>query len=317
MGFEPTAGLEHPARDFESPAFVRSATPPEFKIIGMFSMTGFGRGESEGERWCAVAVIRSVNGKGLDVSIRVPPFLIVLEPKIRERVKTRLRRGTVQVVIEVEPKEVIPPIDTEKLAKGVEMIKEIAETKVGLALSGDKVFEFAWKYAEKTALEVDEDLESTVLRALDNALEGLIASRRKEGEALKRDMEERINRIEEILKEIEARKESIEDRIREKILTRAKDMKLPEDHPTVLNELMFLLERMDVNEEVTRLKAHIKRFREVIAREGEIGKNLEFLAQEIHREITTLGNKIPDLSEFTVAIKVEVDKIKQQAANVE
>jgi uncharacterized protein (TIGR00255 family) len=283
----------------------------------MFSMTGFGKGEAEGDRWRSSVVIRSLNGKGLDVSVKVPSFLLPLEPKIREKVRESLRRGTVQIFVEVEPREVIPPVDTEKLAKGAEIIKGIAEEKLRLSLSGDKVFELAWKYAEKTALEVDEDLERSVLEALSAALEGLLASRRKEGEALRRDMEERVQKIEAILGEIEKRKEYIRERIRDRILSRAKEMKLPEDHPTVLNELMFLLERMDVNEEITRLRAHLDRFREVLSKEGEIGKNLEFLAQEMHREITTLGNKIPDLSEFAVAIKVEVDKIKQQAANVE
>ena len=317
MGFEPTAGLEHPARDFESPAFVRSATPPEFKIIDMFSMTGFGKGEAEGGRWRVNVIIRSVNGKGLDVSVRSPSFLTVLEPKIREKVKERLRRGTVHVFVEAEPKEVIPPIDTEKLKKGAEIIRDTAEGVLGLTLSGDKIFELAWKYAEKTALEVEEDLEKTVMRALSTALDDLIASRRKEGEALRRDIQERIDRIEEILKRIELRKDEIQKNVREKVLTRAKELRLQEEHPTVLNELMFLLERIDINEEIARLKAHIDRFREVISREGEVGKNLEFLAQEMHREITTLGNKMPDLSEFTVAVKVEIDKIRQQVANVE
>ncbi|MDQ7038087.1 MAG: YicC/YloC family endoribonuclease [Aquificota bacterium] len=283
----------------------------------MFSMTGFGKGEAEGERWKVSVVIRSLNGKGLDVSVRSPSFLMVLEPKIREKVKESLKRGTVHVFLEAEPKEVIPPVDTEKLRRGAQVIKSIAERDLGLTLSGDKIFELAWKYAERTALEVEEDLEEAVMDALSTALADLLASRRKEGEALKRDIQERVHRIEEILKRIELRKEEIQESIREKVLTRAKDMKLQEEHPTVLNEIMFLLERMDVNEEVARLKAHIDRLREVLSREGEVGKNLEFLAQEMHREITTLGNKMPDLSEFTVAIKVEIDKIRQQAANVE
>ncbi len=317
MGFEPTAGLDHPARDFESPAFVRSATPPEFKIIGMFSMTGFGRGEAEGERWRATTVIRSLNGKGLDVSVRIPTFLMAVEPKIKDKVKGKVRRGSIQVFVEVEPKDVIPPVDVERLIRGAEIVRDLAQNKLGLNLTGDKIFEFAWKYAERTTMELDEDLEATVLGSLSKALEDLVSSRRREGELLKKDIEERISRIENILKEIEARKEIIETSVKEKIVERSKEMKLPEDHPTVLNEIMFLLERMDINEEITRLKIHLRRFREVMSKEGEVGKNLEFLAQEMHREITTLGNKMPDLSEFVVAIKVEVDKIKQQAANVE
>ncbi len=317
MGFEPTAGLEHPARDFESPAFVRSATPPEFKIIDMFSMTGFGKGESEGERWKVTVVIKSLNGKGLDVSVKVPQFLMAVEPKVRERIRERIRRGTVQVFIEAEPKEIIPPVDPEKLSIGAKTVKEIAEKVLNLSITGDKVFELAWKYAEKTSMDLDEDLEKTIMDALEKALDELIMSRKREGEALKKDIEERLFKIEELIKKIEAEKDRIEASIKEKILERAKEMSLPEEHPTVINEIMFLLQRMDINEEVARLRSHIERVRETLSREGDVGKKLEFLAQEMHREITTLGNKMPDLSEFAVAVKVEVDKIKQQAANVE
>ncbi|AAC06937.1 endoribonuclease YicC domain-containing protein [Aquifex aeolicus] len=116
---------------------------------------------------------------------------------------------------------------------------------------------------------------------------------------------------------LDRKKEEFKERIKERVLERAKALNLPEEHPTVLNELMFLLEKYDVNEEVQRLKAHVERFKKLLESEGEVGKKLEFLAQEMHREITTLGNKIPDFSEYTVEVKAEIDKIKQQAANVE
>jgi len=112
-------------------------------------------------------------------------------------------------------------------------------------------------------------------------------------------------------------KDDIVGRIRERIVERAKRLNLTEEHPLVLNEIVFLLEKMDVEEEVTRLKTHLSRFRKLLAEQGDVGKRLEFLAQEMHREINTLGNKIPDLSEFVVEIKAEIDRIKQQAANVE
>ncbi len=316
VGFEPTAGLKHPARDFESPAFVRSATPPEIKIIGMLSMTGFGKGEGESERWKVTSMIRSLNGKGLDVSVRMPSFLMPLEPKIKDLIKGELRRGTVHVFVDLESKEILPPVDLERLKKNAEMLRKLTEEELGLSVNDDTVFEFAWKYSEKTVTEVDEELEGTVLLAVKNALKELINSRRREGEALRRDISERVSRIEEILGGVVQRKDEILQRVRERILERAKALGLPEEHPTVMNEILFLLERMDVEEEITRLKAHISRLRRLME-EREVGKKMEFLCQEMHREITTLGNKIPYLSEFVVEIKTEVDRIKQQAANVE
>ncbi len=317
MGFEPTAGLKHPARDFESPAFVRSATPPDFKIIGMFSMTGFGRGEAESENWKVSVMVRSLNGKGLDVSFRAPTFLMPVEPKVKELIKGRLRRGTLHVVLDVESKRILPPVDVEKLAGNVNMLLKLSREGLNLSVSDDTIFELSWKYSEKSTVEVDEELELTIMMALERALEELLESRRKEGEALKEDLLGRVQKIEELLSKIENRKEEITDRVRERILERAKRLGLPEEHTTVLNEIMFLLEKMDVAEEVTRLKTHISRFRKILTEEEDVGKKLEFLAQEMHREITTLGNKIPDLSEYTVEIKAEIDRIKQQAANVE
>ncbi len=317
MGFEPTAGLKHPARDFESPAFVRSATPPDFKIIGMLSMTGFGKGEAESENWKARVMMRSLNGKGLDISVRMPSYLLPVEQKIKNLIKEKLRRGSLYVMVDVESKKAVPPVDLEKLSQNVSLIKEISKG-AGLSISDDTVFEYSWKYAEKTVMEVEEDLENTILEATKLALEELLEARRREGEALKKDLEGRISRIEELLEKVVAKKDTILERVKEKVLERAKKLDLPEEHPVVVNEILFLLERMDVEEEVTRLKTHVERFKKLISSaSGEVGKKLEFLAQEMHREITTLGNKIPDLSEFVVEIKAEIDRIKQQSANVE
>ncbi len=280
-------------------------------------MTGFGKGEAESENWKASVMIRSLNGKGLDVSLRAPTFLMPIEQKAKEVIKSRLRRGTLHVVVDVESKRVIPPVDTEKLKGNVSMLQELSRNELGLSVSDDLIFELGWKYSEKMTVEVDEELEDTILNAITKALEELIESRRREGEALKGDFLNRVERIRELLSKIEEEKDKIIDKVKEKVLERAKRLELPEEHPTVLNEIMFLLEKMDVEEEVTRLRTHLQRFRKLLDEDRDVGKKLEFLAQEMHREITTLGNKIPDLSEYVVEIKAEIDRIKQQAANVE
>ncbi len=282
----------------------------------MFSMTGFGKGEHETENWRATVMMRSLNGKGLEISLRMPPYLLPIEKEIKDRIKSRLRRGTITVYLDLEQKVVQPPIDTEKLRANVEMLKELV-SKLHLMPTDDKILDYAWRYSEKTEVEVDEELKSVVLEAIKKALEELLESRKKEGDALRKDLEERVKRIEQHLAVIDEKREEIKERIKQRVIERAKALNLPEEHPTVLNELMFLLEKYDVNEEVARLKAHIERFKKLLESEGEVGRKLEFLAQEMHREITTLGNKIPDLSEYVVEIKSEIDKIKQQAANVE
>ncbi len=282
----------------------------------MYSMTGFGKGEFESDSWRASVMVKSLNGRGLDVSVRIPGYLMPVEEKVRKRVKSRLRRGTVQVAVDVESKEASLPVDGEKLKENVELLRAISN-EAGLEVGDDKIFELSMRYSEKSSTEVDEEIERTILTALDTALEELLESRRREGEVLKKDLSDRAERIERILEEIISKKESILKRVREKVVERAKRLELPEEHPTVINELLFLIEKMDVEEEITRLKSHLERFKKLLDSDGEAGKKLEFLAQEMHREINTLGNKIPDMSSFVVDIKSEIDRIKQQVANVE
>ncbi len=279
-------------------------------------MTGFGKGEHESENWKVVVMLRSLNGKGLDISLRLPSYLLPLEKEIKDEIKKHLRRGTVSVFLDIEQKLVRPPVDPEKLRQNLDLFRELTR-ELGLSPTDDKILDYAWRYSEKTEMEVDEELKETLLLALRKALAELLESRKKEGEHLRRDLEERIRRIEEIVNLLDEKKEEVKERIKKRVLERAKALNLPEEHPTVLNELLFLLEKYDVNEEITRLRTHISRFKKLLNAEGEVGKKIEFLAQEMHREITTLGNKIPDLSEYVVEVKAEIDKIKQQAANVE
>ena len=282
----------------------------------MRSMTGFGRGEAQSENWIVSVVIRSVNGKGLDVSVRGPTFLLPLEKEIKDLVREKLIRGTVHVFIEVEPKSITSPVDTEKLFGSIKMLKDLTES-AGISVSDDVLFEISWRFSEKISSEVDQELKETLLGAVKQALGDLILSREKEGKALKEDITRRLEAIEEALKALLERKDSIYEEVKNKVLERAKNLGLPEEHPTVVQEILFLLERMDVEEEVTRLKTHVEAFKNFLEREGEVGKRLEFLAQEMHREITTLGNKLPGVSDLVVEIKANVDRIKQQAANVE
>jgi len=107
------------------------------------------------------------------------------------------------------------------------------------------------------------------------------------------------------------------ERLKHRVLERAKELGLPEENPTVLNEIVFLLSKMDIEEELTRFKVHLERFENLLNSEEEVGRRLDFLLQEMHREINTLGNKMPELSKWAVEIKVEIDRLKQQVANVE
>ncbi len=279
-------------------------------------MTGFGKGEEESEGWRVRVFIKSVNGKSLEVFIKSNVDLTPVEMALRKKVKERLRRGTVSVVVEVETKKAEYLIDTQRVKDNLQLVKSLAR-ELSLNVSDDVLFQISWRYAEKKSEEMNQELQGSIERALESAIEELIKSRKEEGEALARDMGERLGRIEKTFDLILKEREKVYEGLKNRVLEKARELGLSESHPTVLNEITFLLSKMDIEEEITRFKAHLERAREVLKPQEEAGRRLDFLLQEMHREINTLGNKMPELSHYVVEIKAEIDRLKQQSANVE
>ncbi len=279
-------------------------------------MTGFGKGEFEDENWKAVVVIKSVNGKGLDIHLKAPSFLIPLEPSLRDMLKEKIKRGSVTISIDIDSKQVLTPLNIQKLILGVETIRVMAE-ELELHLSHDQVFEFAWRLAEKQKMELDESVQNVIIQAFRKAMDSLVESRSIEGSYLASDIRGRAEKIRSLLEKVKQNREKYNEEIKRKILERAEELKLDKESPLVLNEIVFLLQRYDIQEEITRLESHLKELNKLIDTEGEIGRKIEFLAQEMYREVNTIGSKIPDLGKIVVDLKTEIDRIKQQSANIE
>lgn len=282
----------------------------------MRSMTGVGKGVSEGERWKVTTFVKSVNGRGLEVSVRSDIFLGDLEQDVRRWVKEYVIRGTVNVVLQIETKLPQAPFDLQKLESILQSLKDVKE-KLSLNVSDDTLFMISVRLAGETKEEPDEELRSVLTESLQMALRELVKSREEEGRYLKEDILRRVKLISSLLEEIGEKKDAILQALKEKVAERAREVGLLQEDPTVMNELLFLISRMDVSEEYTRLKAHLQRFLDTLEAEGDIGKKLDFLLQEMHREITTLGNKMPELSHLVVDLKTEIERLRQQVANVE
>ena len=279
-------------------------------------MTGFGKGEFEDENWKAVVVIKSVNGKGLDIHLKAPSFLIPLEPSLRDMLKEKVKRGSVTISIDIDSKQVLTPFNIQKLILGVETIRVMAE-ELELHLSHDQVFEFAWRLAEKQKMELDESVQNVVIQAFKRAMDSFVESRSIEGSYLASDIKGRVKKIEDLLENIKQNRERHNEEIKKKIIERAEELKLDKESPVVLNEILFLLQRFDIQEEITRLESHLNELNRLLNTEGEIGRKIEFLTQEMYREVNTIGSKMPDLSKIVVDLKTEIDRIKQQSANIE
>lgn len=282
----------------------------------MLSMTGYGSGTFENDRWIVNVFVRSLNGKTLEIFIKSNYNLMSLEFSVRKLVREFVRRGTVNLHIEVKRKELIEPVNLETLFTNINFFKILRE-KLSLSVSDDTILQLAARFSEAPKEEVDPSLEEALSCALTDALKELLNRRAEEGDHIRKDMEERLKRIEELLKDIMNKRQEVYERVKKRVIEKAKELGLSEDNALVLNEIALILSKMDVEEEITRFMAHLNKSRELFKSQEDVGRKLEFLFQEMHREITTLSNKLPDLSSLAVEIKTEIDRLKQQVANVE
>jgi len=279
-------------------------------------MTGFGSGVYENDRWAVSVFVKSLNGKALEVFIKSNYNLMALEFSIRKMVREFLRRGTVNIHVDVRRKDIIEPVNPENLSTNINFFKIIRE-KLNLNVSDDTVLQLATRFSEAPKEEIDPNLEEAISCALTDALKELLNRKAEEGEHIRLDMEERLNKIEELMQEVLKQKEEIYEKAKRKVLEKAEELGLSENKALVLNEITLIISKMDVEEEITRLKSHLNKSRELMKSNEDVGRKLEFIFQEMHREITTLSNKLPDLSSLAVEIKTEIDRLKQQVANVE
>jgi uncharacterized protein (TIGR00255 family) len=286
-------------------------------------MTGFGTGSAEEEGIRVRAVLRSVNGRFLDLSVRCPGPLQELEPRVRERLQGRLTRGKVTGTIDCEETgesngrpELDPEIAERYLSELDRLARETGLPPVGLEV----VARMPGVFRTSSRGPDPERLERLVMEALDQALAELEEMRRSEGAALAADLRARLatidgltDRIEELA--LEGREEA-RRRLREKVEGLLKPGEMDEDR--LATEIVLIAERSDITEEIVRLRSHHERFLEAIDKGGEVGRRLNFLLQEMHREINTLSSKSAagGIVHGAVAAKEEVERLREQVQNL-
>ena len=289
------------------------------------SMTGFGKGVAEGEGGRAIVEVQSVNGRYGDVVVHIPRSLSELEARIKERVLSVFSRGRINVNVTLQsnvPEQGLPVLKAEVLAaylKGMEDIRARGE------LAGEVDVMQVAKLPHLFAFEVPEidvaALWDAVSDALDQALSACRAMRWAEGEKLARDFRERIGVIENLIAQVEAlapgRVEAIRKRLEEKLARFTMPEQVDENRLTM--EIALLAERSDITEECVRFHSHNAQFLDMLDREEAVGRRLNFLLQEMLREANTMGAKAgdADIAHVVVAIKEEIEKLKEQVQNIE
>lgn len=287
------------------------------------SMTGYGKSTVTYNDKKIIVEIKSLNSKALDISARIAPLYREKEMEIRNMISKSLERGKVDfsLWIEKEASDAATPINAALLQNYYTQIKNISET-CNIPLPSDW-FATLLRMPDvltKVDIQVLEDEEWEVARgAVEEAINALVNFRKQEGAALEKKFTEKIDNIERLLASIEPYEKERVARIREKITDALeKTISVDYDKNRLEQELIYYIEKLDINEEKQRLTNHLKYFRETMAGGHGQGKKLGFIAQEMGREINTTGSKSnhAEMQNIVVQMKDELEQIKEQVLNV-
>ena len=290
----------------------------------ILSMTGYGKAVVTYKEKKISVEIKSLNSKNFDLSTRIAPLYREKEMEVRQTLANLLERGKVDFSLWIEKDAALDatPINAQLVKNYYQQIKNIA-TEIGIPEPNDwfSTLLHLPDVTTKTEIEIlEEDEWNVTKQAIDKAVECLIDFRKQEGAALERKFHEKINNIEALLKSIEPYEESRVPKIKEKIIEGLEQVaKVDYDRNRLEQELIYYIEKLDINEEKQRLANHLNYFRETMEEKGHgVGKKLGFIAQEMGREINTTGSKSnqAEMQNIVVKMKDELEQIKEQVLNV-
>lgn len=290
----------------------------------MNSMTGFGRGEATNGDVSVVVEMKSVNNRFRDVAVRVPREYLVLEPRINTLLQQSIVRGRVEVFVRrsaVESGHTVqgdPALADKYLRAMTEIARRLGRDneEIPLALIFGQPGVLAHAEAEPDALR-EWDIVSTAVEA---CLQDLLQMRANEGAALQRDLSRHLDEILRLRAEIESHGEGIVERLRQRLESRIQRLMADRIDPDRLAmEAAILADKADISEELARVKAHCDQFSEALIAAEPVGRKLDFLLQELNREINTIGSKAAEhpISARVVELKSALERMREQAANVE
>jgi len=290
------------------------------------SMTGFGRAEANVQGIKMTIEIKSVNHKYHDVMFKMPKDLLMLEEKMKKLIKQYVKRGRVDVFISLDVED--NPFQQLKVDWNLaeQYLKVADELKRKFQIEGEVTIKDVLNAPElfDVGQEIPdvERLAPDLLHTLEAACKNLRLMRENEGEHLYRDLSFRIDALKTSLQAMKARAPLVTKEYREKVKTRVTewlDGLVEIDEGRLLNEVAFFTDKANVDEELTRLQSHFHQFLTILEHDEPVGRKLDFLIQEMNREVNTIGSKANDLtlSQLVVEMKSELEKAREQVQNVE
>ena len=281
------------------------------------SMTGFGKTEAQWEDKSLSIEIRSLNSKSADINLRTPTYLREIDTEIRKRIAKKLHRGKIDlnIFIEFNGKNAPTAINASVVKGYMAQLKQIEKNNeidyLAIAMRLPETLS-----SERNTLQEDE--KKAIFNLLDDAIKNIETYRLDEGKVLEKDFLLRLDLIETYLEEVIKIDPERSKKIESKLRASLEELKIEIDSNRFEQELIFYLEKFDITEEKVRLQNHLDYFKEVLENDFPNGKKLGFIAQEIGREINTIGSKAnhSELQKIVVQMKDELEKIKEQLLNV-
>jgi uncharacterized protein (TIGR00255 family) len=280
-------------------------------------MTGFGKKEAQWEDKSLSIEIRSLNSKSADINLRTPSYLREIDTEIRKRIAQKLHRGKIDlnIFIEFNGKNAPTAINASVVKEYIAQLKQIEENNeidhLAIAMRLPDTLS-----SERNTLQEDE--KKAIFNLLDDAIKNIETFRLDEGKVLEKDFLFRLNLIETYLEDAIKIDPERSKKIEVKLRASLEELKIEIDSNRFEQELIFYLEKFDITEEKVRLQNHLDYFKKVLENDFPNGKKLGFIAQEIGREINTIGSKAnhSELQKIVVQMKDELEKIKEQLLNV-
>lgn len=291
----------------------------------IYSMTGYGKDDFENEDYKISVEIKTVNHKYCNIYTRIPSALNSVEERIKKYIKNRLKRGRIEVNIYLTEKGDDQVIIKPNFNVLDQYYNTLTEIKKRYKMNTDIDLNQLVKYDNVLSVDynpIDEEKMFDMLKLiLDSVIDSVVEMRRVEGKKLEKDIEDNLKSIEEILKDLTLLSDDIVQKhrvsMRAKINELLTDIKIDEDR--LEQEIAIYADKTDINEEIIRIKSHLNQFKDIFAKGGVIGRKMDFLAQELNREINTIGSKSPDvnITNYVVELKSLVGKIREQIQNIE
>ncbi|MDF7807706.1 YicC family protein [Pontiellaceae bacterium B12219] len=293
--------------------------------MALKSMTGFGEGAASASGIRVTVELSSVNRKQLDINVTLPRNLITLDAQVQSEVRKQFSRGRVSGVVRVEAADGSLGQVVLNADLAAQYVVHLRSTAQKLNLPDDLGADCLTRLSGVTSIEqhdLDFDLVSSVLdEALSKALKGLAKMRATEGKALEKDLRDRISLLDEYTKSIRAQAPGVVSSYREKLFQRLEDAGLTDlaSDERIVKEIAIFADRCDISEELTRLKSHLAQTRKLLRSTEPVGRTLDFLCQELFREINTVGSKANEveITRTVVAFKTELERIREQVQNIE